>query len=104
MNLLLVNGKIKTFDKQNTTSQAIGVRGNYIEFVGKTAKAMSFRSAKTSVIDLKGKLVVPGLIDAHNHMMVHGTNLLGIDFQSKNVRSIDEILNLVKIKVDSLAR
>lgn len=65
--LLLTNGKILTVDSKFTIAQAIAVRGNKIAAVGSTADIMKLAGPNSQVIDLKGKTVVPGLIDTHLH-------------------------------------
>src|SRR5262245_36732028 len=67
--LLLVNGSIHTMDAANrVVSQAL-VRNGRFAAVGNTAAAQA-RGIRR--IDLKGKTVIPGLIDAHNHIVLVG--------------------------------
>lgn len=65
--LLLRNGKIYTVDGKRSVQQAIAIRGNQIIGVGSDADLSGLISDKTEVIDLQGKTVLPGLIDAHSH-------------------------------------
>jgi predicted amidohydrolase YtcJ len=66
--LILHNGKILTVDKNFSTAEAVAVSGNKIAAVGSDADVMKLKGSNTQVIDLKGKTVVPGLIDSHRHM------------------------------------
>ena len=65
--LLLVNGKIVTVDDQFRIAQAVAIKGSRIVAVGKTADVRKEAAANAKVIDLKGRTVIPGLIDNHSH-------------------------------------
>ena len=65
--MILVNGKIVTVDDRFTIAQALAIRDGRIVAVGKTAQIAKFADAGTRKIDLKGKTVIPGLIDNHSH-------------------------------------
>jgi predicted amidohydrolase YtcJ len=64
---LLVNGKIVTVDDRFTIAQAVAIKDGRIVAVGKTAEITKLADAGTKTIDLKGKTVIPGLIDNHAH-------------------------------------
>jgi len=65
--VVLRNGKIYTADPARSIRQAIAFTGNSIVAVGDDAKVAPLIGPKTEVIDLGGKLVLPGLIDTHVH-------------------------------------
>src|SRR5579862_9014893 len=65
--LVLHNGKILTVDKDFSIAQAVAVTGNTITAVGNDADVMKLAGPSTTVIDLKGRSVVPGLMDTHFH-------------------------------------
>ena len=71
--LLLTNGKIWTGDPQRPFAEAVAIEGNRIAAVGSTAE-ISKRSADR-VIDLHGRLAVPGFIDNHTHFIDGGFEL-----------------------------
>ncbi len=61
------NGIVYTADNAQTMASAVAVQGNTIVAVGDEADVEPFIASTTRVIDLKGRLLVPGLIDAHIH-------------------------------------
>ena len=64
---ILVNGKIVTVDDRFTIVQALAIKDRRIVAVGKTGEIRKHAGRNTRVIDLKGKTVIPGLIDNHSH-------------------------------------
>lgn len=67
--LILVNGKIVTVDDRFTIGQAVAISGERVMAVGKNAEIAKLAGRDTRKIDLKGKTVIPGLIDNHAHFM-----------------------------------
>jgi len=66
--LVIINGKVLTIDKENPAAEAIAVAGEKIIAVGSTKKIEEYiDKGKTEVIDAKGRLVIPGFNDAHVH-------------------------------------
>ena len=72
--VLLRNGKIYTADPARSIRQAIAIKGNTIVAVGDDDEVASLIGAATTVVDLKGKLVLPGLIDTHIHPVQGAVN------------------------------
>ena len=66
--IILINGKIFTSDTSQLFVQALAIKGNKILSVGSNALIEKLVTAKTKKIDLKGKTVVPGFNDAHDHL------------------------------------
>jgi predicted amidohydrolase YtcJ len=65
--LVLKNGSIYTVDSRQPRAQALAVRDGKFVYVGTAAGAEKFVGRLTKVIDLGGKLVLPGFIDSHCH-------------------------------------
>ncbi len=65
---ILVNGRIVTVDDRFTIAQAIAIKDGRIVAVGKTAEIAKLADNNTKKIDLKGKTVIPGLINTHVHL------------------------------------
>ncbi|CCD90533.1 putative amidohydrolase [Bradyrhizobium sp. ORS 375] len=70
--LVVVNGKVLTLDEQSSVTEAIAVRDGKILAVGSSASMRALAGARTQVLDVAGKTVVPGLIDTHAHFKAAG--------------------------------
>lgn len=68
VDLILYNGTIFTSDTNNLYTSALAISGNKIVQIGETDDILALKSENTKLIDLKGKLVVPGFNDAHYHL------------------------------------
>lgn len=74
--LVLVHGKVYTLDSNQPWAEAVAVReGRYLA-VGTDAQVRALAGEHTRVIDLKGRMLMPGLIDAHVHALEGGAELL----------------------------
>ena len=71
--LVFTNGKIITVDEKFTIAQALAIRGNRILAVGTNQQIAQMAGTTTRRIDLRGRAVVPGLIDNHMHLLRAGT-------------------------------
>ncbi|HWF10548.1 MAG TPA: amidohydrolase [Bryobacteraceae bacterium] len=67
--LVLLNGKIVTVDDRFSIAQAIAIRGDRFVAVGTTPEIGRMAGPQTRRIDLRGRTVVPGLIDNHIHLL-----------------------------------
>ena len=72
--VVLRNGKIYTADKTRSIRQAVAFKGNTIVAVGDDKDMAPLIASGTKVIDLGGKLVLPGLIDTHIHPIMGSLN------------------------------
>ena len=92
--LVLTGGRIYTVDNARPIVTALAVRGGRILFVGSDAEARVLATGSTRVIDLHGATVLPGIIDAHAHLLGLGQML-----QRANVAgatSYQEVIDRVK--------
>ncbi len=92
--LVFLNGNIYTLDERNPFAEAIAVKDGRILTVGSNERVKEKIGEKTVVVDLKGKTVVPGFIDAHVHFYSYGSTLKELNFVG--TRSIAEIVEIVK--------
>ena len=91
--LILLNGRIYTVDDSNPRAEALAIQGDRILRVGTNDEIRKgFRSA--SVIDLGGKPVYPGLIDAHAHLEGLGAFLMNLDLVGTT--SAEQIADLIR--------
>ncbi len=92
--LVLVNGKIYTVDNARPVASALAVRGGRILFVGSDAEARVLANGSTNVVDLRGATVVPGIIDAHAHLLGLGNTLRRVNLAGS--ASYGEVIEKVK--------
>jgi hypothetical protein len=75
--MLLTNGRFYTLDPASTVAEAVVVRDGRIAFVGRAADVNPSPGEET--LDLAGRAVVPGLVDAHGHLMHQARGRLAFD-------------------------
>lgn len=89
---LFVNAEIYTVDSDFNTAEAIAIKGDKILAVGSVEKLQSnYEAAET--IDAKGKVMLPGLIDAHAHLYNLGLKLSQVDLDE--TQSFDDVVSKV---------
>ena len=65
--LVLISGKVFTGDAARPFAEAVAIEGDRISAVGTTAEIKAMAGTRTQVIDLEGRVVIPGINDAHMH-------------------------------------
>ena len=65
--LILLHGKILTLDERSSIREAMAVSEGRIAALGRSTEIMELAGRKTRVVDLRGRTVIPGLIDSHIH-------------------------------------
>jgi len=102
--VLFVHANVYTGTPANTPfssilrEEAIAVRGDRIQAVGKTIDLEKLKGPQTQVIDLGGHFVMPGFNDAHLHLADAGETKLSIDLTG--VKSLDELRDRVLKKIE----
>ena len=86
------NGAVYTIDSRNPKAEAVAVTGKKISYVGKNKGAEAFIGNDTKVIDLKGRMLLPGFVESHIHVAL-AVLAVGADLQTD---SMDELLTRVK--------
>ena len=76
---IFINGKIWTADTARPRAEALAISGDKILAVGSNKEILALRDASTSVVDLKGRLVVPGFQDSHVHFPGLSINAVELD-------------------------
>ncbi|MEX2178243.1 MAG: amidohydrolase [Gemmatimonadaceae bacterium] len=92
--LVLTNGRIVTVDSARPEAQAVAIVGDRIVAVGTSAEIQRWVTRSTEVIDLQGKLAVPGFIEGHGHFMGLGQSKLQLDLTKAS--SWDDIVAMVR--------
>src|SRR5579872_6063328 len=91
--LVLRNGKIVTMDSAKPAAQAIAVTRGRIDAVGTNAEIAKYIGSSTMVIDLGGKLAIPGFIEGHGHFT--GVGAFKMTLNLRNARTWDDIVAMV---------
>jgi predicted amidohydrolase YtcJ len=74
--VVFTNGGIYTVDAKRSWAEAAAVRGGRIVAVGSNAEIAAYRGQKTAVVDLTGRLLLPGFHDSHVHVAAAGLEML----------------------------
>ncbi|HEU4711366.1 MAG TPA: amidohydrolase [Pyrinomonadaceae bacterium] len=96
--IVFKNGNVYTVDTKQPRAQAIAVSKDRIVFVGSNADAQKFVGPKTRVVDLRGNTVVPGMADAHQHLI--GVGMREMTLNLEGTTSLEDFLAKVKARVD----
>ena len=104
--LILLNGKILTMDDKNSTAEAVAVKEDRICKVGSSAEVTKLADAETFKINLRGRTVMPGFIDAHTHMDLVGmmTSDAVVNCRIPPLNSIEQMLANIKKKAASVPK
>ncbi len=93
--MILVNGKIITVDKNFSIQEAVAIRDGKILAVGTTSNIRSLAGDQTKVVDLNGRAVIPGLIDSQIHFLRAGFRWAQ-EVRLDQAHSVQEILGLIE--------
>jgi len=99
--LILLGGRVVTLDPALRVTEAVAIADDRIAEVGASADVRRLASADTRLVDLQGRAVVPGLVDAHAHMDREGLKSLYPSLAG--ARSIDDVLQRVEVLVKAAA-
>ncbi len=94
-NTVLVNGQILSADDKDSRYQALAIRDSRIVSMGSSLQMKSLIGPKTQVVDLKGRTVIPGLIDSHMHA-IRAALSYSTEVHWLGVTSIDAALEKLK--------
>jgi predicted amidohydrolase YtcJ len=98
---LIITGKIYTANDSQPIVEAVAVDGDRIIFAGSFAEAMKLKGDSTQSIDLGKRIMTPGFIEGHAHILGVGYNEMNLDLM--DARSYDEIVERVKQAVAKAA-
>ncbi|MDR0258207.1 MAG: amidohydrolase [Comamonas sp.] len=96
--LILHRGLFTTLDKSKPTASAVAIQNGRFLKVGQDHEVMALAGADTKIIDLRGKRVLPGLIDNHLHIIRGGLNY-NMELRWDGVRSLADAMEMLKAQV-----
>jgi predicted amidohydrolase YtcJ len=93
------HGKIFTVDEGNSVREAMAIQGGRILQIGTNEEVLKTKGDRTQIIDLSGKLVLPGLIDSHVHPEAAMTEF---DHPIPEMETIQQVLDYIKSRAEAL--
>ena len=99
--LILFNGKVVTVDRSSSEVEAVAVKDGKIIKVGKSSEVLQVARSDTVKIDLKGKLLLPGFIDTHEHCIRKGLQLDWVDCRTPPMKSLEDVVKALREKAKS---
>jgi predicted amidohydrolase YtcJ len=99
--LILLGGRVLTLDSALRVEEAVALTGDRITAVGGSADVRRLAGADTRVLELHGRAVIPGLVDAHAHMDREGLKSLYPSLAG--ARSLDDVLQRIEALVKAAA-
>jgi predicted amidohydrolase YtcJ len=100
--LVVLNGRVYTVDSARSWASAFAVRGGRIIAVGDEAAVKPLIGEGTRVLDLEGRMAMPGIVDVHTHMMMGGQAAL-FELRLSNMERRDGILKKVREAAEKTA-
>jgi predicted amidohydrolase YtcJ len=92
---VFINGDVLTMDADNRVVEALSIRGDRIDLLGTTGDVMAAADDDTVVVDLRGRTLLPGFIDAHGHFPASAMNTIYADLNSPPIGTLitmDDVL------------
>jgi len=100
--LVVVNARVYTSDEARPLAEAFAVRDGKVAFVGSSREANALVGSATRVVDLGGRTVIPGMVDAHAHFGGLAQKLRVVDLVG--VTSYDELIRRVAQRAASVPK
>jgi predicted amidohydrolase YtcJ len=93
--LILLHGKILTLDERSSVREAMAVSEGRIAALGRSSEIMELAGRKTRVVDLRGRTVIPGLVDSHIHA-IRAALSYGVEVNWIGTSSLEEALGRIR--------
>jgi predicted amidohydrolase YtcJ len=100
--LILTGGRVHTVDAENHVTEALAVAGNRILFAGSNSDVRASARPGARRVDLRGRSLLPGFIDAHCHFVWLGSAQDEIDCKAQGMGSIDALAQAVRERAAAL--
>jgi predicted amidohydrolase YtcJ len=98
--LIVTNARIYTVDDGRPMAEAMAVRAGRVQFVGSERGALTLRGPQTRVLDAAGATIIPGIADAHVHLLNLGMALRTVSLVG--ARTYDEVIERIAAKAREL--
>ena len=93
---VFTGGEVLTMDPDNRVAEAVSVRDGLIESVGSSAEINALITDNTVVVDLAGRTLIPGFVDAHGHFPGSGQTAFTVDLNSPPIGDTESIPELLE--------
>jgi len=97
--LAIINANVRTVDDRDTVASAVLIKDGRIEVVGTNEEVRAAGSSAGEILDVGGRTVVPGFIDAHNHLSIAAFAPRHVDCSTPPLTTMDEVLEAVQEQV-----
>lgn len=96
--MLLINGTVVTMDPSNPKAEAVAVKNGKIIKVGRNHEVLALKNKDTRIIDLKGRLLLPGFNDSHMHLLGYSFFINSIGLMG--TKSVEDMIHKVKNEIE----
>ena len=93
---VFLNGEVLTMDATNSVAEALSIRNGRIESVGSNVDISQLVTELSDVIDLEGRTLIPGFVDAHGHFPGSGQTAFTVDLNSPPIGDTESIAELLE--------
>jgi len=98
--LIITNAKVTTLDRENPVANAVAIRDGKFLAVGTEGEVRTAAGADATIIDAKGRRLIPGLIDSHIHVIRGGLNY-NMELRWEGVPSLSEAMAMLKRQAEN---
>ena len=103
MDTVFYNGRINSLNAAGTVCSAVGIANGIVSAMGSDQELRPSMGPGTEAIDLKGAVMFPGFMEAHNHLSIYAYLIDGIDLSATRAKKMDDILELVESETEKTA-
>src|ERR1700735_1917147 len=94
--IVFLNGKIYTQNAARPWAEAVAIKDGEIAAVGSNSEVTKYRGSMTQVVDVAGRMVLPGFVDSHIHFLLGSLNLKRWALMLDTAETIAEVQRCVK--------
>jgi predicted amidohydrolase YtcJ len=97
---VFTNGRVLTVDSKFSISDAIAIEGERVVALGEQAKALAKSKPDATTVDLRGRMLMPGLMDSHSHPV--SAAITEFDHPIPNIEDIPQLLEYIAARAKAL--